>query len=84
MLRRPKHSKNEAVAPKEEEEYTSYMITTVIQRRHAKLYLDGHHFLQLMIFFSCFLAGTISTSENMFFRILLSLLPKPVAFCCQD
>jgi hypothetical protein len=65
-------------------EYTSHMITAVIQRRHAKLYLDGHHFLQLMIFYSCFPAGTISTRENMFFRILLSLLPKPIAFCCQD
>lgn len=64
-------------------EYTSYMITAVIQR-HVKLYPDGHHFLQLMIFSSCFLAGTISISENMFFRILLSLLPKPIAFCCQD
>jgi hypothetical protein len=60
------------------------MITTVIQRRHVKLYLDGHYFLQLMIFSSCFLARPISTSKNMFFRILLSLLPKPVAFCFQD
>ena len=60
----------------------SYMITAVIQRRHAKLYLDGHHFLQLMIFSSCFLTGTISISENKFFGILLSLLPKSIAFCC--
>jgi len=65
-------------------EYTSFMITAVIQRRHAKLYFEGHHFLQLMIFSSCFLSGTISFSENMFFRILLSLLLKPIAFCCQD
>jgi hypothetical protein len=54
------------------------MITAVIQRRHAKFYLEEYHFLQLMISSSCFLAGTISISENMFFRILLSLLPKPI------
>lgn len=62
-------------------EYTSCMITAVIQPRYAKFYLDGHRFLQLIIFSSYFLAGTISISENIFFRILLSLLPKPIAFC---
>ena len=64
-------------------ECKSYMITDVIQRRHVKLYLD-RHFLQLMTFSSCFLAGTISISESMFFRILLSRLLRPIAFCCLD